>query len=147
MPRRPPLLLAATALLVLLPARPSEAFETGKYRYVVDGRVRAIRAADLDADGRADLVLLTQPAEGTATNNNDGTYYNNENYQTYYPPQNNTSGTRYYYDNNGNRYYNNNNGNNTNNNGGNTFNRNYIRRWGRPPSIWETPQWETPRQI
>lgn len=66
MPCRPPILLAATALLVLLPARSSEAFETGKYRYVVDGRVRAIRAADLDADGRADLVLLTQPAEGAA---------------------------------------------------------------------------------
>lgn len=30
---------------------------------------------------------------------------------------------------------------------GDNFNRDYIRRNGRPPSIWETPRWESPREI
>ncbi|MDJ0973976.1 MAG: VCBS repeat-containing protein [Planctomycetota bacterium] len=64
MARRTPLLIAVAALLVLAPPAPAEAFETGKYRYVLEGRIRAMRAADLDGDGRAELVVLTEPEAG-----------------------------------------------------------------------------------
>lgn len=65
MPPRTPLLLLVAALLLVPPATDAHGFETGKYRYGVEGRIRAIRAADLDADGRAELIVLTEPEPGS----------------------------------------------------------------------------------
>jgi hypothetical protein len=45
-------------------ARPASALETGKYRFDPGGKVRAVRAFDVDGDGRKDLVLLLEPREG-----------------------------------------------------------------------------------
>jgi hypothetical protein len=45
-------------------APPAFALETGKYRFDPGGKVRAVRACDLDGDGRMDLALLLEPREG-----------------------------------------------------------------------------------
>jgi len=54
--------LGALALVVLAPA--AGATEVGQHRVPVGGQVRAIRVADLDRDGRKDLVVLVERATG-----------------------------------------------------------------------------------
>jgi hypothetical protein len=61
MPRARTLLLGLAAVAW---AGPALALETGRYRFDPGGKVKAVRAADVDADGRQDLVLLLEPKEG-----------------------------------------------------------------------------------
>lgn len=60
--RRLPLLVACLALVGW--AAPAGALEIGRHRFDPGGRVKAVRAIDLDGDGRQDLVLLLEPREG-----------------------------------------------------------------------------------
>lgn len=61
-PRLLPCVLGA--LLGALPAAPAAALEIGRHRLDPGGRVKAVRALDLDRDGRQDLVLLLEAREG-----------------------------------------------------------------------------------
>lgn len=58
MKRRSPLVLLLAAGIVLGTVRTASAFDAGKYRFAVPGRIAAVRAADINGDGRSDLVLL-----------------------------------------------------------------------------------------
>lgn len=60
--RRLLLVLAAAAW-----ARPADAFEAGRYRFEPGGKIKAVRTADVDGDGRQDLVLLLEAKEGRTT--------------------------------------------------------------------------------
>jgi hypothetical protein len=50
----------AAAALAGLGSR-ADAAEIGLYKVDPGGRVRAVRAADVDGDGRKDLLVLVQP--------------------------------------------------------------------------------------
>lgn len=61
----PALLLAAPVLLVALSGeeRRRSVAEVGKYLFDPGGRVRAVRTADVDEDGRLDVLALVQDAQ------------------------------------------------------------------------------------
>ncbi|MDA1195549.1 MAG: VCBS repeat-containing protein, partial [Planctomycetota bacterium] len=60
-----PLTLLACAFLAALASRPAEAAEFGAYLVPAGGDVRSVRTADVDGDGRIDLVALVRtPDDG-----------------------------------------------------------------------------------